>query len=268
MNTNIKHFNPIFVEATTLDDVWFRLLWHLFDKGRRYQITEGSYAGRERLAFDDVSGFIHHPHTRPLAPIITDPSIPPPTTDDEIEHYFTNYLMDSNLEANEDYRYSTFIVGGEYELPYGSMLCNISNSAKNYWHIVAPTSVQVPNQIQWVIDHFKKKGFGNEHCYITIGYPESLQAYDIPYTNENERKTSPCLRGLGFRVVDGYMLTKVIYRSWDLVSGFPTNMGGFALLNEYVAYELGIKPGPLSFSCSSLHAYDHAYDYLKLRIGK
>lgn len=274
---NNKIFHPIFVEATTLDDCWFRLLWHLFDKGKRYHIDDGSYAGRERLTFDHISGFVHFPHTRPLAPYVPEGTVPPPTTEHDIEQYFANYLMNSELEKNEDYRYSTFIVGGEYELPPKKMSVGMripkyaftegTRFSKEVYNIY-PDVINVPNQVDWVINHFKQKGFGNEHCYITVGYPESSFAYDIPYINENERKTSPCLRGLNFRVVEGHLILHIIYRSWDLVSGWPTNMGGFTLLNEFVASELNIIPGPVSFSCSSLHAYDHAYDYLKIRLGK
>lgn len=257
---------PVFVEGRDLDDVWFQLLQSLYDHGRRYKITSGSYAGSERVAFDFVSGFIHYPHTRPLAPRVPESSpLPPPTTDDEINSYFANYLMDPNPEENEDYRYSTFIAGGLYELP----TFQVEAQTAQMWGCHPERArVLVPNQLEWCINHFKKVGFGNEHCTITIGYPESNAAYDIPFSNEQERKTSPCLRLLDIRIVDGKVVVHVVYRSWDLVSGWPTNMGGFTLLNEYIASELGIEPGPLAFSCKSLHAYDHAFDYLKQRLGK
>src|SRR5574343_363368 len=291
---------PVFIEGTTLGDVWFQLLQANYDHGRRYKITNGSYAGCDRLAFDDISGFIHYPHERPLAPIMPEGSnLPAPTTDHDIEMYFADYLINSNIQDNEDYKYATFIVGGRYIVPNG-IWCSVNHPF--YDKMESRDRITVPNQVQWVIDHFKKVGFGNEHCYITIGYPESNFAYDIPFTNEQERKTSPCLRGLDFRIITEeyrkgkqcpncnnkieaileplklrtwhkicdrcnvlmediiedipYLLTKVIYRSWDLWGGWPTNMGGFTLLNEYIANELGIEPGPLSVTCKSLHCYD------------
>jgi len=260
-------FKPVFIQARDLDDCWFQLLSELYEKGRRYKITDGSYAGHERVVFDFVSGFISYPHTRPLAPQIPETCpLPPPTTEREIYHYFAEYLMDSRLAENEHYRYATWLVGGEYKMP------PIEGRYLKSSITFPPWEVRVPNQLQWVIDHFKSKGFGNEHCYITIGYPESNFAYDVPYSNPTERMTSPCLRGLDFRVIECegkyYLLTHVIYRSWDLVSGWPTNMGGFTLLNEYVASELEINPGPLAFSCKSLHCYDFTFDYLKARLGK
>src|SRR5574343_1240839 len=140
---------PVFIEGTTLGDVWFQLLQANYDHGRKYLITNGSYAGCDRLAFDDVSGFIHHPHERPLAPIMPEGSnLPAPTTDHDIEMYFTDYLMNSNIQDNEDYKYATFIVGGRYVIPKLSMMKKVTD--------LSEVIVNVPNQIQWVIDHFKK----------------------------------------------------------------------------------------------------------------
>ena len=256
-------FKPVFINATTLTDCWYQLLWNVNEYGRKYKIDEGSYKGEYRLAFDDVSGFIHMPHVRLLAPLMPEGlNVPPPTVDEDIEQYFVEYLMDGNIKDNEDYKYGTFICGGRYELPTLDMPANLIYD--NY--------ITIPDQFQWVINHFKEKGFNNEHCYITIGYPESNFAYDIPYTNEQERKTSPCLRGLDFRIIkdDGinYLATKVIYRSWDLYGGFPVNMGGFTLLNEYMAQELVIEPGPLSFTCKSLHCYSFQLEPLKMILRK
>lgn len=258
-------FKPVFIEGTTLNDTWFQLLYALQKSGRIYPITKGSYEGANRLAFDDVSGFIHRPHERPLAPIMPEASnLPTPTTEQDIEQYFAEYLMNPAMAVNEDYRYSLWICGGEYKMPH----LEIQAPTPAHWGLLDEAVINVPNQIEWIIKHFKSGGHGNEHCYLTVGYPESNFAYDVPYSNPNERRTSPCLRGLDFRIVDGALLTKVIYRSWDLWGGWPTNMGGFTLLNEYVANELGIDPGPLSFVCKSLHCYDFQLGVLAARTGQ
>ena len=81
------------------------------------------------------------------------------------------------------------------------------------------------------------------------------------------RKTSPCLRLLDFRIVDNYLTTHVVYRSWDMWA-WPENMGGFTLLNEYIADLVGVEPGPLTFSCKSLHAYDYQFEVIKMRLRK
>ena len=263
-------FAPVMVHARDLDDCWFMLLDYLFKFGREYKIDEGSYAGQKRLTFDFISGFIDYPHSRPMAPQIPETStLPPPTTDDEIQQYFANYLMDSGLAENEEYKYATWIAGGKYELPKATIVFNGQDTDYEMaWEDVA--TVVVPNQIDWIIQHMLNRGYGNNHCTITVGYPESNFAYDIPYNNEMERRTSPCLRSLDFKIIDKeYLMTHCYFRSWDLVNGWPTNMGGITLLNQYVAEHLpDVKPGPLAFSCKDLHAYDHAYSYLEARLGK
>jgi len=261
-------FNSIHIKAKTLDDGWHQILFNLNKHGRRYKITSGSHAGSERLVCDFMSGMIEFPHIRPLAPIIDNPDIPNPTTDDEIEKYFANYLMDPTLEPGEEYRYSTWLRGDK------------------------GNSLRSTDQVSWVIDHFKTHGYGNEHCYINIGDSDSCLAYNRPYKfcpvceryfshevkkcvvcdeelimDETVRGTSPCLRGLDFAIRDNSLLTYVVYRSWDAWSGWPENMGGFTLLNEYIANELSVKPGPLYFSSKSLHGYSHHIDLINSKIG-
>lgn len=266
----MPNFKPVFVEATTIGDAWFQLLSACYEKGRRYLITSGSHEGSYRLALDDAAGFIKYPHERPLAPIMPEGSnLPAPTDEESIEKYFVNYLMDSKLSPNEEYRYSTWLAGGSYKMP---VITYNGSEREGPLTLEDVVTLRVPDQIQWCIDHFKKKGFGTEHCWIQLGYPESNHAYDIPYKNEIERRTSPCMRGLGLRIVEEegrqYLFTKVVFRSWDLFGGFPENIGGVTLLNEYVANELGVDPGPISFTSPSLHCYEHHLEVLKLRLNK
>src|SRR5574343_104072 len=139
------NWNPVFIRARDLDDCFFQCLSELYEHGRRYKITSGSYEGQERLAFDFVSGFVKYPSTRPLAPRMLESStLPPPTTDEEIEHYFVEYLMDPTLPPNTHYKYSNYIVGG-------NNLCKM-------------------NQLSWIINHLKESP-GNEHCAMMIGEP-------------------------------------------------------------------------------------------------
>ena len=249
-----------FVEGSSLDDVYFLLLSELYKHGRVNDINEGSFKGAKRLEFDFVAGTINYPSTRPLAPIFP-PNTPPVTNDEEINEYWTNYIMDGvNLAENEHYRYSTWISGGPYKLPKVSFVG--SDSTNNETIIM-----NVPDQTQWCIDHYKKKGFGNNHCYIQIGYPESSFAYDVPYKEGEDRQTSPCLRGIDTHIKDNKLCFAVVFRSWDLFAGFPTNMGGLVLHMEYMANELGIEVGALSFSSLKLHVYDFELDLVSKRLN-
>jgi len=257
------------VVGRTHDEVWFKLLYELCENGRIYKIDEGSYKGDFRLEFDFVIGEITEPvrYTDsgvrlPLA--VTAPEgCPVPTTDEDIEKYFVNYLMDSNKEPNEDYRYSTFLVGGEYSIP--------KFQDKYHKNPIYNKGVIVPNQTEWIVNHYKTKGFGNNHCCITVGYPESNTAYDVPYTEEFDRKTSPCLRLIDTKVVkkdDEYYLDIFSYfRSQDAYNGWATNYGGIALWQEYVANELDVKIGSLYFGSKGLHVYGHAVDALISKVG-
>ena len=269
-----------FITGKTLDDVYFQLLSEIYKHGRVNYIDSGSYEGICRLEFDFVAGTIEFPLTRPLAPIFP-PNTPPVTTDEDIEKYFINYLMDgSNLAENEHYRYATWINGGEYILPKVEM---------NFYEDVDDTDyevysndgseeavITVPNQIEWCIKHYKEKGFGNNHCYIQIGYPESSFAYDVPYTDPSNRQTSPCLRGIDTHMKRDNNVWKlcfaVSFRSWDLFAAFPENIGGIILLQSFMADQLStddvkVEVGALSFSCLKLHCYDYQIGPLKLRLG-
>jgi thymidylate synthase len=264
--------NSVFVEGRNIDEVWFMLLVELCDKGRFYKITEGSYAGDYRLEFDNIDGVIHKPIAYneygikyPLAPTVP-MGCPAPTTDKDIQEYYETYLIDSKLTDNEHYKYATFIVGGEYKIPKIHYKNNMTAS-----EIV---TLKVPNQMAWCEDHYHKKGFGNNHCCMTIAYPESNLAYDVPYTNETDRGTSPCLRLIDTKIIydpapiDEYFLNFYVYfRSWDLWGGFPVNMGGLSLLMEQMAYNIGIFPGAIKFGSKGLHVYSHSLDVLAMRAG-
>jgi len=260
---------PVFVEEKTLDSMWFALLSKVYENGRVNHIDNGSFAGSNRLEFDFCAGTIHYPTTRPLAPIMPE-GLPPVTTDKDIEKYFITYLMDGTLADNEHYKYATWIAGGEYKIPFvrgtDVKYPNSSIDARDVfsWEF----KINVPNQIQWCIDHYKTKGLGNNHCYIQVGYPESNFAYDQPYVNESDRGTSPCLRGIDTKVKGGKLHFHTYFRSWDLYAGWPENLGGMVHLLEFMANELDIPVGTLSFSSMGLHCYDYQLDALSQRLGK
>lgn len=273
-------FKPAFIEGTTLDDTWFQLLERTFSIGREYTKTSGSRQGMKMRKLDFVSCFIHDPHTRPLAPIMPQGQAPI-TTDENIEKYFTNYLMDSNLDKNEHYKYSVWI--------NGSNISSVKNYRDNAYSCYT-------DQLSFIIRHFKEAGYGNEHCYLHIGNPTTNRIYDVYYmycnnckeyfpnhvklqdrcpacggnliVDELTRPTTPCLRGLDFGIIDKYLMIHAYFRSNDAFA-WPENMGGLTLLNEFVAEQLpGIEPGPMAYSSKSFHCPEDMYSILKLRLNK
>jgi len=239
-------------DGKTLGDTWFQLLSELWVNGRRgVPIDEGSHKGEQRMEFDMVSGISHYPHERPLAPIVPPSCSIVTVNDDAIQEYFNEYLMNPTCLPNEEYRYAIWI---------NRLIMNHFTDS-------------FQTQIEWIINHFMQKGYGNNHCYLSVGDEYSNFRYDAPYKNETERKTSPCLRGLDFKIKDGQLLMGVIYRSWDLFGGWPENMGGFTLLNEYVCDHLdGVEPGPMCFFSMGLHCYTHqikaVMDVLNIKVEK
>jgi len=267
----MKSFKPIFVEGTTLDDTWFKLLAEVYNHGRRNRIDTGSYEKEtDRLEFDFVAGSIKYPTNRPLSPRLEGLAVPPPTSDEDIEKYFATYIMNGALEANEHYKYATWIVGGRYKLPKQKAYYDYGGEQR---YIVEENIVmEVPNALEWIIKHYQEKGYANNHCYIQVGYPESNMAYDIPYDSELDRQTSPCLRGIDTKIVEedgtSYLLMNVYFRSWDLWGGWPENMGGMVRLMETICEMLGdVKPGALSFASKGLHCYWFQLDAVACRLN-
>lgn len=248
----VNGFNPVYITANDLNDAYFQLLYNLYNYGRKYKIDTGSFAGTTRLEFDFVSGFIKYPHSRPLSPIMPE-GIPPVTTDEKLEtEYFPNYLMNPELEGNEHYRYSSWINGVSHYHEF------FYNKPAESVKLREDYTRRDETPLEWVIRHFQEKGYGNNHCYINIGNVDSGFAYDIPYEHEGDRKTSPCLRGLDFKIKDHYLIISCVFRSWDLYAGFPENMGGLTLLSEYICEQLhDVQAGPLAFTSAGLHAYSY-----------
>jgi len=261
--SNESNFKHALVEAQNLDELYFFSIRELFNKGRRYKIDSGSYEGDTRLEFDSFRGIIYHPTQRPLAPQ-SRPGIPVPTNDSDIEEYFYDYLMNGRLQPNEHYKYATWIVGIPEFFTKG-FKGRKNRIPLKYKGIPRGTRL---NQLEWCINHFKKKGFGTNHCYITVGCAEGLKRYDWPYKDETERGTTECLRGFSLNITEGKNLNlECFFRSWDLVNGLPVNLGGLALVMEYAASELGIEPGVMVANSSGLHAYGFSEEFAKIFVN-
>lgn len=248
------------LEAKDLGDAWYQALNLVMEKGRRYLVTKGSYAGTYRSGAPVIIE-IQYPGSRPLFPIMPEGSnIPPPTAQQDIEDY-CQYLVNPQKAENEHYTYAEDL----------------------HW------------QIEWVIKHFAEGGHGNNHCYMTVGRPETLYFYDrsVAYTerinvydrvsgqmirqreitnewnvNPQNSPSSQCLRGIDVWIQDGRLHFWIYFRSWDLWGGFPVNLGGLQLVKEIMASEVGVKDGAMIVSCKDLHVYQHAWVVALMRLGK
>jgi len=101
-------------------------------------------------------------------------------------------------------------------------------------------------------------------CPVCSGTGEAFLDVDT-------RKDPPCLRFIQWRVVkdhNGVMRqdVHVVFRSWDLWGGFPSNLAGLQILNEEVAKGTGYTPGRVFAFSPGLHLYGNAIEQARNRL--
>ncbi|MDJ0816738.1 MAG: thymidylate synthase, partial [Desulfobacterales bacterium] len=113
------------------------------------------------------------------------------------------------------------------------------------------------NQIEWIIQTYKKFGQRNNQLVLQVAHPSDLTLLD-----------PPCLRSIDTRVQNDSLRFFVYFRSWDLWNGFPANLAAIQNLKEYMAGEIGVKDGEMVVESKGLHLYGYAEDLAKLRCLK
>ena len=244
--------NLEFIESTTLPDAWFQCIDRILESGRKYTIDRGSYEGQQRLEFDYITVHIKYPGVRPLLPDI--PShlgIPNPVADGYLEEYLP-YLMTSIKKEGEDYTYGERLAGWSYfKFPNAKADELYSSELQDFIDLV-----QV-DQIEEVIRMYKRDGHGTNQACMEVAMPSDIILKD-----------PPCLRSIDCRISDGKLHFVVYFRSWDLWSGMPANLGAIQLMKEYMASEIGVNDGEIIASSKGLHLYDYAWKLAELRAGK
>jgi thymidylate synthase len=277
MYPQLKKFDPVFIHTNSLDECWFQLLATLAKTYRKQDINEGSFGGGEtvRLEFDWAGGVIMNPvkYTEAGVRLPLAPTVPTgctvPTTDADIERYFTDKLLNPIPAPNEHYSYGWFLNG----LAQGPAWLQEAHYQYPDYAFVRETKPF--NQVEWVINYLKRAPYSN-HCTMQVGFPQNLLVYDWPYKTEDERGTTPCLRIVDLKVIkegkSSFLIMYVYFRSWALYSGWPENMGGLSLLLEYIATmasteSLSLYPGAIIFMSKGLHCYSHEISMLEIRAG-
>jgi thymidylate synthase len=230
MNFHIENIN-----ATTIPDAWFQCVSRILDVGFKYEIQHGSFVGQTRLEFDFVTIFIKHPYAEPydlmLPEIPSHLNIPNPVDYGYVEQYVP-YLMTDAKKEGEDYT-------------YGERLCKAGDNG--HFGI---------NQIEHWISILKHTPNTNQAV---------LQVADLM---DFSLKDPPCLRHIDMRIKDNQLIFYPYFRSWDLWGGFPANLAGIAVLQKYMADEIGVKSGPICASSKGLHIYGYVEELAKLRSAK
>ncbi len=222
-----------------ISDAWFQLIFKILEEGTVFTIDRGSYAGQKRLEFDYVTVKINHPGTEPLLPQIPiQYGIPNPVADDYLDEYLP-YLMTANKKPDEDYTYGERLVAGailydrELYAPYDIYGGEI-------------------DQIQTVIDTYKKHGHRNNQMVLQVAQPGDLKLED-----------PPCLRHIDTRIQNNKLHFFVYFRSWDLWGGFPANLAGIEMLKQYMAAEIGVESGTIVAASKGLHLYGYTFEMAK-----
>jgi len=268
------------IKARDLPDLWFQAVHDILDKGKRFVIDRGSYAGQTRLEYDYFIGHVEYPGTQPLIPDIP-PScgIPNPVEESYIyggegyDRAYIEYLMSARKEEGESYTYGErltksllldyikdlFTKNSKYmdEIYYHDdhefwdneeiVFRDGENSGDNIPFIFL-------NQIELAIWTYKNKGYRNNQIVLQVAQPSDMILRD-----------PPCLRSIDTRIQDNKLHFFVYFRSWDLWGGLPANLAGIQNLKEYMAAEIGVEDGEMLVESKGLHLYGYAEDLAKLR---
>lgn len=254
------------IVARDLPDLWFQAVHDILDHGSRFTIDRGSYAGQTRLEYDYFCGYIKYPGTQPLIPDIpASCGIPNPVEEAYIyggegyERSYIEYLMTGHKEDGESYTYGERLTrvpirGDKLNWWRDRQLEIIDKRDMDSKIVFEEDGCLYLNQIEWVIDTYKKYGHRNNQMVLQIAHPSDLVLLD-----------PPCLRSIDTRIQDDKLNFFIYFRSWDLWGGMPANLAGIQNLKEYMAAEIGVGDGEMVVESKGLHLYGYAEDLAKLR---
>jgi thymidylate synthase len=254
------------IEARDLPDLWFQAVHDILDNGRRFTIDRGSYAGQTRLEYDYFIGHVTYPGTQPLIPDIPPGcGIPNPVEEAYIyggegyERSYVEYLMTGHREPGESYTYGERLtrapLTGKKLAWWKDLNADIVDTRKIDGNtLFEKDAIVYMNQIEWVIETYKKFGHRNNQMVLQVAHPTDLALVD-----------PPCLRSIDTRIQDDSLHFCVYFRSWDLWGGLPANLAGIQNLKEYMATAIGVKDGEMIVESKGLHLYGYAEDLAKLR---
>jgi len=257
------------IQARDLPDLWFQAVHDILDHGRRFKIDRGSYAGQTRLEYDFFMGHVIYPGTQPLLPDIPPAiGIPAPVEHGYIyggegyDRAYIEYLMTGRKEPGESYTYGERLTRAPLT---GDKLAwweegnaeIIDKRAVDGQVVFEEDGNLYLNQIEWVVQTYKKHGSRNNQMVLQVAHPSDLTLLD-----------PPCLRAIDTRIQDDTLHFFVYFRSWDLWGGLPANLAAIQNLKEYMATEIGVADGQMIVESKGLHLYGYAEDLAKLRCLK
>uniref|UniRef100_A0A6M3KYC9 Putative thymidylate synthase n=1 Tax=viral metagenome TaxID=1070528 RepID=A0A6M3KYC9_9ZZZZ len=223
------------INAVDIQDSWFQCVHELVTgEHNKYIVQHGSFVGQTRLEFDYITIYIKHPYAEPydlMLPKMPESStLPPPVADGYVEQYIP-YLMTGEKKEGELYTYGSRLV--EYKM--------------KDWYL---------DQIQHMINLLTLTPNTNQ-AVLQVAQPSDCLLDD-----------PPCLRHICVKVKNNKLVFYPFFRSWDLWGGMAANLAGLAVLQKYMADEIGIDMGGMIASSSGLHLYGYVEDLAKMRCLK
>lgn len=180
-------------------------------------------------------------------------------------------------ESRLEFYHATIHITHPYAEPWDTMLPEIPA------HMGIPNPV-TPGYIEQYLPYLMttKKQEGESYTYgerIMPQVPAMIQLlYSTPNTNQAILQVAhpsdmnlddpPCLRHIDMRVLDGALYFYPYFRSWDLWGGYPANLTAIAILQKYIADEIGVECGGITATSKGLHIYGYVEEIAKIRAGR
>jgi thymidylate synthase len=117
-------------------------------------------------------------------------------------------------------------------------------------------ALRIDTQLPKALEMLKKTPSTNQ-ASIIVGRPEDLDLQD-----------PACLRAIDLKIHNGRLDLATFWRSWDIWAGLPTNLGGLALLMEYISEEVGFAVGVLRAASQGAHLYGYQLPFVRARLGR
>jgi len=179
-------------------------------------------------------------------------------------------------ETRLQYPYIVIKINKPYSEPYDSMLPQIPVSL-NIPNPVADGYIEqyLPYIMTDVVEPGEDYSYGNR-IYEQINYwikilkktPNTNQAVlQVAQPSDFKLKDPPCLRMITVKIIDNELRFNLAWRSWELWSAFSANLAAIAVLQKYMADEIGVKCGPMIAASDGLHLYGYIEEIAKLRVG-
>ena len=254
------------IKARDLPDLWFQAVHDILEVGKSSVIDRGSNAGQTRLEYDYFIGHVKDPGygsgTPEILPHIPEAcGIPDPVEFDYVygggvyKRSYVEYVMSAVKEQGESYTYGQRLT--EFSVPHAIKHGLINNQECYEMMFNGKIMHNIHgylNQIELIIDTYKKYGHRNNQMVLQIAHPADCLLLD-----------PPCLRHIDTRIQDNKLHFFVYFRSWDLWGGLPANLAGIQALKEYMAGEIGVEDGEMIVESKGLHLYGYAKDLAKMR---